>query len=169
VIDCGAVFPQIYTMISSQNTIFSIYFPRQVFVSIETLSKRKWLNFAFFTLTILSNVVGSVSVFYPKMRDRGYWLHTDNAKSHNDSLSLEKTEEARFTRLPQPPYSLDLAPWDFFLFGYLKKEREGRNFRSENEMMEAVRIILKAIPIRVLSEVFEQWIARLHGCIANGG
>jgi hypothetical protein len=48
-----------------------------------------------------------------------------------------------------------LAPCDFFLFECWKKEREEKNFRSENEVISAVRTILKAIPIRMLSEVFE--------------
>jgi hypothetical protein len=53
-------------------------------------------------------------------------------------------------------YSLDLPPCNFFLFRYLEEEPEGRNFRSENEMISTVKIILKAIPIRMPSEVFEQ-------------
>jgi hypothetical protein len=96
-----------------------------------------------------------VNIFRPKTQIQGYWLHIDNVKSHNTALSLQKTEEAGFTRLSQPLYSLGLEPCDFFLFEYLKKEQEERNFRSENKMISAVRTILKAIPIRMLSEVFE--------------
>jgi hypothetical protein len=62
-----------------------------------------------------------------------------------------------------------LPPCNFFLFGYLKKELEGRNFIYENEVISAMRTILKAIPIRVLSEVFGQWIAKLHKSIVSGG
>jgi hypothetical protein len=56
-------------------------------------------------------------------------------------MSLPKTEEARFTRLPQLPYSHDLTLFDFFLFGYMKKERKRGNCRSENEVICAVRLI----------------------------
>jgi hypothetical protein len=58
----------------------------------------------------------------PKIRAQGRWLHIDNAKPHKAALSLQKTEEAWFTILPQLLYSYDLTPCDFFLFGYLKKE-----------------------------------------------
>jgi hypothetical protein len=74
-----------------------------------------------------------------------------------------------FTRLPQPPYSPDLAPCDFFLFGYLKKELQGMNFRSGNQVISAVGDILANIRIDMLSRVFDEWIQRLHGCIANEG
>jgi hypothetical protein len=60
-----------------------------------------------------------------------------------------------------------LAPCDFFSFWYLKKEFEERNFRSENELISAVRKVLEAIPITVFSEVFEQWIARLQRYTAS--
>jgi hypothetical protein len=58
--------------------------------------------------------------------------------------------------LPQQLYFAGLAPCDFFLFRYLKKELEEKNFKFENEMNSVVRTILKTIPIPVLSEVFEQ-------------
>jgi hypothetical protein len=95
-------------------------------------------------------------------------MHIDNAKPHNYVLSLQKTKELGFTRLVQPHYSPDLAPCDFFLFGYLKKEPY-ENFRFQNGVIFVVRVILTKIPIQKLSRVFDEWIERLHGCIANDG
>jgi hypothetical protein len=51
----------------------------------------------------------------------------------------------------------------------LKKELEGRNFRSENEMISTARAILKAISIWKLFDMLAQWIARLQRCITNEG
>jgi hypothetical protein len=140
------------------------YFTRPGFVSAEALPKTKRFNYTFFTETVLSSIVRSVSIFRPKMQAQGYWMHIDNAKSPNYALSLQKTEELGFTRLAQPPYSLDLAPCDFLLFGYLKKEFHGKNFRSQKEVISVVRAILTKIPIQTLSRVFDKWIERLHGC-----
>jgi hypothetical protein len=39
-----------------------------------------------------------------------------------------------------------LISCDFFLFGHSKKELEGRNCRSENQMISAVRIIFMRPP-----------------------
>jgi hypothetical protein len=72
------------------------------------------------------------------MQAQGHWLHIDDAEHHNAALSFQKSEETRFTRLSQPSYSPDLAPCGLFLFRYLKKELEGKNFRSENEVISAV-------------------------------
>jgi hypothetical protein len=36
-------------------------------------------------------------------------------------MSIEKIEALGFILVPQPPHSPDLAPCDFFLFGYQKQ------------------------------------------------
>jgi hypothetical protein len=122
----------------------------------QIISDKRTIQFCLFVLTILQSVVGSVSVLRLKMRAQDYWLHIDNAKPRNAALSFQKTEKVGFTRLSQSLYSHDIAPYDFFLFGYLKKELKEKNFRSENEMISAVRTVLNAIQIRVLSEMFEE-------------
>jgi hypothetical protein len=53
-------------------------------------------------------------------------MRINNAKPDNSALPLQKTEELGFTRLAQPPYSLDFAPCNFFLFDQLKKNSMGR-------------------------------------------
>jgi hypothetical protein len=105
----------------------------------------------------------------PKIRAQSHWLHIDSATPHNSALSLQKTEELGFTRLAQPPYFPNLAPCHFFLFGDLKKELHRKNFESQNVVISVMRGILTKIPIRILSRVFDEWIERLHGCVANEG
>jgi transcriptional regulator with AAA-type ATPase domain len=48
-------------------------------------------------------------------------------------------------RPPHPPYSPDLAPSDFYLFGYVKGCFAGHSFESEDALFEAVRGILDGI------------------------
>jgi hypothetical protein len=167
-IDRAAIFARIHATISSKKTMISAYFIRQGFISIEALPETEWSNSALFTEIILPNLVQSVSLLRPKMQTQCYWLYIDNVKSHNSALSLSKTEELRFTRLPQPPYSPDLTPCDLFLLGYLKKELQEMNFRFQNEVISAMTTILSEIPVRTLSEVFDQWIEKLYVCTING-
>jgi hypothetical protein len=93
----------------------------------KSLPKREQFNSAFFTLTIRPSTIGGMSVLRPKRLAQGHWPHIDNEKPHKPALSFQTTKEARFSRLPQLTHSHDLAPCDFFLSGYLKKEQEGRN------------------------------------------
>jgi histone-lysine N-methyltransferase SETMAR len=144
--------------------MISAYFTRQRFVSIEILPKTDRFKSAFFTGTILPSLVQAVNVLRLKMQAQGYWLQIHNAMLHNSALSLHKTEELEVTRLPQPPYSPDLAPYDFFLFDYLKREFQGMNFRFQNGVISAVTAILGEILVRTLSGVFDhgQEITQVH-------
>ena len=45
---------------------------------------------------------------------QGIFLHFDNARPH---AAEHEVDEMGFKKLPHPPYSPDLAPSDFFLFG----------------------------------------------------
>jgi hypothetical protein len=82
-------------------------------------------------------------------------------------MSIEKIEELCFILVPQPPYSLDLAPCDFFLFGYLKQHLEGKHFTREDEVIAAVRVVSDKIPLQAFQIV--DWHYRLRGCVQLGG
>jgi histone-lysine N-methyltransferase SETMAR len=48
-------------------------------------------------------------------------VHADNARPHTAKLSTQYFNENRMKSVPHPPYSADLAPSDFSLFGYVKR------------------------------------------------
>ena len=70
--------------------------------------------------------------------------------------------------VPQPPYSPDLAPCDFWLFAKLKRPLRGHRFESIEEI-ETETEELKAIPEEDFATCFENWKKRCHKCIASGG
>jgi hypothetical protein len=107
--------------------MFSVHFTRQGSISIELLPKREWFNPAFVILTIHPSIIGSMSVFRLKRPAQGHWLHIDDEKTYTAPLSLQKTEEARFTWLPQLLSFHDFAPSHFFLSECLKRKQEGKN------------------------------------------
>lgn len=49
--------------------------------------------------------------------------------------------------LHHPPYSPDLAPSDFFLFGYLRKLLESEEFNDKNEIFDRINEILNEFQI----------------------
>jgi histone-lysine N-methyltransferase SETMAR len=44
-------------------------------------------------------------------------VHADNARPHTPKLSTQCFNDNRMKSAPHPPYSPDLAPSDFYLFG----------------------------------------------------
>lgn len=96
-------------------------------------------------------------------------LHFDNAKPHTSRKVLEYLESHDMEKAPQPPFSPDIAPSDFFLFGYMKQLLEGRSFESPEELFAAIDQILKGISEETLMRVFLQWEERLNQEIMLNG
>ena len=65
-------------------------------------------------------------------------LQHDNARVHTCQLAMNAVEKNGYELIPHPPYSLDLAPSDFFLFPNLKKGIRGRHFRFDEEVVAEV-------------------------------
>jgi hypothetical protein len=84
-------------------------------------------------------------------------------------MSSEKIDELGFILVPQLPYSPDLAPCDFFLFGYLKQHLEGKYFTREDQVIAAVREVFDKIPLQTFQNVMDDWQHQLRRCIQLGG
>jgi histone-lysine N-methyltransferase SETMAR len=66
-------------------------------------------------------------------------LQHDNACPHTSLRTQEHITKMGWTVLSHPPYSLDLAPSDFHLFGSLKDALRGTHFEDDNSVIGAVR------------------------------
>jgi hypothetical protein len=149
--------------------MLSAFFSLTDFVSIEFLPQGQNYNSHFFMEIILPSIVKNLSAARPKLKATAAHLHIDNAKPYNSRLFLQKIEEYGFIRVPQPPYSPDLALCDFVFFGYLKSQLEGKTLFNENRLKTGVEQILREIPITLLCSVMEDWVHRLNQCIELAG
>ena len=69
----------------------------------------------------------------------------------------------------QLPYSPDIAPSDFYLFGYIKKCLKGTRFESPQQLYSAITEILRGISPETLTSVFLKWADKRHEVTeANG-
>ena len=71
--------------------------------------------------------------------------------------------------LPQPPYSPDLTPADFFRFPKLKTPMKGKRFATIEEIKEKSKQELLALPKSAFQKCFEDWKKRWHKCIISEG
>jgi hypothetical protein len=69
---------------------------------------------------------------------------------------------------PHPPYSPDLAPSDFSLFGYLK-DRLQQQFEDGDQLFDAVIALTWTIEKVTLQRAFLEWMERLRRCIDTNG
>jgi hypothetical protein len=63
---------------------------------------------------------------------------------------------------PHPPYSPDLAPSDFFLFGSVKEKLMGYRAETASELLVRILVILGEMPRETLNAVFLEWMERLQ-------
>jgi hypothetical protein len=71
--------------------------------------------------------------------DRKFIVHADNARPHTARHLINFLKDNRIETASRPPYLRDLAPSDFYLFGYVKVCLAGRSFVDADEPFEAVR------------------------------
>ena len=67
--------------------------------------------------------------------------------------------------VPQPPYSPDLAPYDFWLFPKLR----GCRYESIEEMKEAVTKVIETLTQEDFHGALKKLLERYNKCIAAGG
>jgi len=76
----------------------------------------------------------------------GVLLQHENARPHAAHSTVATIQDLSFECLPHPPYSPDLAPSDFHVFGPLKEAMGGKSFRSNKEVQQAVHEWLHSQP-----------------------
>jgi histone-lysine N-methyltransferase SETMAR len=64
---------------------------------------------------------------------RGVLLYHDNTRLRTARAIQERIQELQWELLEHPPYSPDLAPSDFHLFGPQKNHLGGKSFADDKE------------------------------------
>jgi hypothetical protein len=93
----------------------------------------------------------------------------DNATPHRPILTKSCVKPLRLREADLRPYSSDLAPWYFHLFGTLKRQIPGREFEFTEDLLATIRQLTSAISREELESVFQEWERRLEKCIRIGG
>jgi hypothetical protein len=85
-----------------------------------------------------------------------------NARPQTAAASRQFMEENGTASAPHPPRSLDLAPSDFHLLGYVKHCLRGQPFETAGELFSASQVISMGLEKSILNVVFPKWMQRLR-------
>lgn len=119
-------------------------------------------------LGILGRLRKRVMRVRPAIKDN-WMLHHDNAPCHTALSITEFLTRKNIPVVPQPPYSPDLSPCDFFLFPKLKSYLKGHHFGTIENIKENVTAQLKDIPVSAFQHCYEEWENRMKRCVASQG
>ncbi len=101
--------------------------------------------------------------------DRDFYLHHDNASPHVSAPTLGFIGNSNIRLLPHPQYSPDLAPCDFFIFPYMKKQLRGRRFPNLESLKAEVTQILKSMNSNLFEMAIRNLAVRWKKCEAVEG
>ena len=92
-------------------------------------------------------------------------FHQDNAPVHNSILVTDYLTKMGIKTVPHPPYSPDLALWDFCLSPKLR----GCRYETIEEMKDAVTKVIDTLTQQDFHRAFQKLLKRYSKCIAAGG
>jgi histone-lysine N-methyltransferase SETMAR len=101
----------------------------------------------------------------PGLLRKGAVLLHDNASSHTANQTREWLQKYGWEVLPHPPYSPDLAPSDFHLFGPLKRHLAGKRFQSDDEVVAEVHAWLNSLDRSFFTEGIFELVHRWDKCL----
>ena len=81
----------------------------------------------------------------PLAKHKAYFQH-DNARPHVARQTMSQLSKLGWIVLPHPPYSPDLAPSDYWLFGELQRHLEGRDFTNPGMIKAALKQFFDSRP-----------------------
>jgi hypothetical protein len=91
-------------------------------------------------------------------------LPWQSARSHITRCSKIPDCQKHYSDSP-PPYSPDLAPWDFFLFPKMKLRLKGRRFDTTEEIHAESQEVVDTLTFQNFQGCMKSWEARWDCCI----
>ena len=96
-------------------------------------------------------------------------LQHDNARPRTSRRTMEMITTFGWTVLPHPPYSPDLAPSDFCLFGSVKDGIRGTHFPDDESFVKAAKEWLKGAGVEFYRRGIEALVPRWRKAVTNDG
>ena len=146
----------------------SIFWNPHCFYLVKLLPYGMKFNSNYFINEILEPINEIITPLREEI-DQKIILHFYNTRPHNSNKVIQYLVSHGMDRAPQPPFSPDIAPSDFYLFGYIKKMLQGHSYNTQDDLLSAIMEILNDISPDVLKNVFLHWHERLNKLIDKNG
>jgi len=152
-------------MPSAKKVMGTVFWDAERCILIEFLEPGKTINAAHYVQTLLKLHCALCN----KCPGRKVILQHDNAQPHTARLTLGKIENMGWEVLPHPPYSPDLAPSDYDLFGFVKNQMRGQHYKTNEALQTAVRQCLWATGTEFYCKGIFKLPERWEKCVQRNG
>ncbi|GBN42211.1 Mariner Mos1 transposase [Araneus ventricosus] len=130
---------------SAGKAMLSFFFDHEEPLLIDLLEHGARVNAQLYSVT-LTKLRKAMKSKHPSKISRGVILLHDNARPHTAKAAKELLQKFKWKVLSHPPYSPDLSPCDFHMFGELQKALRGQQFQKDDEIKEHVHSWFKQQP-----------------------
>ena len=120
------------TTFSAGKVMATIFWDSKAVLYVDFLTQRRTINAEYYSALL----EGSVKAAIRNKRKRAQTLVSflqDNAHPHVAARTMTTTQKMKWNVLPHPPYSPDLAPSDYHLFGPLKEHLGEKRFHNNEK------------------------------------
>jgi histone-lysine N-methyltransferase SETMAR len=145
-----------------------IFFTGGKLIVLDILPKGNKFNGLYFVEYIFPDLKRGNAIFHRRIPQATFWIHVHNSTFHHGLRLASKFEDHHVSRSLHSPYSLDISPCDFCLFGMLKRVLKDREFDSSDEIEEEITKIWDGLTFDEAHSVFHNWMSRLAWVIENG-
>ena len=147
-----------------------LFFDHRGVIHMEFLNRRRRINSEVY-IEILRRMRESLRRKRPELWHQIWFLHQDNVPCH---VSVQVADYLYTVDMaeylwPHPPYSLDLAPCDFWAFPLLKKQLRGKRFADMEELQDTVCTIFRHTPAAEYHNAFTTLRKQYQRCIDKAG
>jgi hypothetical protein len=149
--------------------MLTIFFSGAKLISLQALLPGTNFTQEYFVNNVLLDIVDERTRIFKRIRRHEFFVHMDNSMCHNGRMVTEELGRLKLDRVPHLPYSPDLSPCDFWLFGILKDKIKDRLFRTIEEIITAVHRVWSEMTLDDLQSVFFNWMERLEYVIDHEG
>ena len=108
------------------------------FLLVDALDDDRVYNADYFINEILGEII-SRTEYDGEISNKKLMLHFDNARPHNAKKVTPFLDQNGINIAPHPPYSPDIPPSDFFLFGYIKNRLQEFDFDCVEDLLFQVQ------------------------------
>lgn len=163
------VVPRTRQTIAAKKILMTLFLTGRRLIVLDVMPKGSKFNQLYFVEKILPDLTRAKSSFTRRMPGSTFWVHMDNSMCHNGAKITSEFEKHHLARMPHPPYSPDISPCDFWLFGMLKGILKDREFSSGDEIAAAIAEEWNHLTFDDVQSVFRNWMSRLTWVIEHEG
>lgn len=157
------------TTIDRKKIMLTVFWNPSGFLVVDFLPEGQKYNSEYFIDNILIPLRSEIDKKLKKKTQSKFYLHLDNCKVHTSKITSEKIKELDLIKVPHPPYSPDIAPSDFYLFGDMKRKLQGKSFDDPQDLKESILRIISKISPEILNNVFKEWLKRCRSLSESDG